>query len=215
VQIAAVAAAPALNLEIWAQSRHDVRGRVKTRAMEGAAHRANAGPHQEGGKLGPCGGVPRSRDGAAWAQHKGVWMVERATGPAAEAAIQSGRRRAGRQRFPAEQRRGGAQRGLEKSKATFALAGSSPGRDTAFVPVRVARPWSPAPAISSFTAERSSWQAGAKQRLDASASLGGNAHPLKRVNLPTRQRNALGAALGGGRSGRSTCTRVLPEDKEE
>ena len=88
VQIAAVAPGNSVTLEIW--RNHATREvQVKLGAMEDKRSTAAAGPAHEGGKLG-LAVRPLSADEERSASIKGGLLVERATGPAADAGIQPG-----------------------------------------------------------------------------------------------------------------------------
>jgi len=133
VQIAAVAPGTSVNLEIW--RNHATREvAVKLGAMEEQRTAANAGPHQEGGKLG-LAVRPLTADEQRGANMKGGLVVERATGPAAEAGIQPGDVVLAANGSPlnnAEELRSA----VEKSKGHIALL-IQRGETRLFVPVRV------------------------------------------------------------------------------
>ena len=133
VQIAAVAPGTSVNLEIW--RNHATREvAVKLGAMEEQRSAANPGPHQEGGKLG-LAVRPLTADEQRGANMKGGLVVERATGPAAEAGIQPGDVVLAANGSPlnnAEELRSA----VEKSKGHIALL-IQRGETRLFVPVRV------------------------------------------------------------------------------
>ena len=133
VQIAAVAPGTSVNLEIW--RNHATREvAVKLGAMEEQRSAANPGPHQEGGKLG-LAVRPLTADEQRGANMKGGLLVERASGPAAEAGIQSGDVVLAANGSPlnnAEELRSA----VEKSKGHIALL-IQRGETRLFVPVRV------------------------------------------------------------------------------
>ena len=88
VQIAAITPGTNANLEIWRD--HATREiTVKLGALADKRVAANAGPHQEGGKLG-LAVRPLTAEEQRGANTKGGLVVERASGPAAEAGIQPG-----------------------------------------------------------------------------------------------------------------------------
>ena len=133
VQIAAVAPGTSVNLEIW--RNHATREvAVKLAAMEEQRTAANAGPHQEGGKLG-LAVRPLTADEQRGANMKGGLVVERASGPAAEAGIQPGDVVLAANGSPlnnVEELRSA----VEKSKGHIALL-IQRGETRLFVPVRV------------------------------------------------------------------------------
>ena len=133
VQIAAVAPGTSVNLEIW--RNHATREvAVKLGAMEEQRSAANPGPHQEGGKLG-LAVRPLTADEQRGANMKGGLVVERASGPAAEAGIQPGDVVLAANGSPlnnAEELRSA----VEKSKGHIALL-IQRGETRLFVPVRV------------------------------------------------------------------------------
>jgi len=133
VQIAAVAPGTSVNLEIW--RNHATREvAVKLGTMEEQHTAAKAGPHQEGGKLG-LAVRPLTADEQRGANMKGGLVVERASGPAAEAGIQPGDVVLAANGSPlnnAEELRSA----VEKSKGHIALL-IQRGETRLFVPVRV------------------------------------------------------------------------------
>jgi len=133
VQIAAVAPGTSVNLEIW--RNHATREvAVKLGAMEEQRSAANPGPHQEGGKLG-LAVRPLTAEEQRGANMKGGLVVERASGPAAEAGIQPGDVVLAANGSPlnnAEELRSA----VEKSKGHIALL-IQRGETRLFVPVRV------------------------------------------------------------------------------
>jgi serine protease Do len=133
VQIAAVAPGTSVNLEIW--RNHATREvAVKLGTMEEQRTAASAGPHQEGGKLG-LAVRPLTADEQRGANMKGGLVVERASGPAAEAGIQPGDVVLAANGSPlnnAEELRSA----VEKSKGHIALL-IQRGETRLFVPVRV------------------------------------------------------------------------------
>jgi len=133
VQIAAVAPGMSVNLEIW--RNHATREvAVKLGAMEEQRTAANAGSHQEGGKLG-LAVRPLTADEQRGANMKGGLVVERVSGPAAEAGIQPGDVVLAANGSPlnnAEELRSA----VEKSKGHIALL-IQRGETRLFVPVRV------------------------------------------------------------------------------
>jgi serine protease Do len=133
VQIAAVAPGTSVNLEIW--RNHATREvAVKLGTMEEQRTAASAGPHQEGGKLG-LAVRPLTADEQRGANMKGGLVVERASGPAAEAGIQPGDVVLSANGSPlnnAEELRSA----VEKSKGHIALL-IQRGETRLFVPVRV------------------------------------------------------------------------------
>ena len=88
VQIAAVAPGNSVTLELW--RNHATREvTVKLGAMEDKRAAANSSPQHEGGKLG-LAVRPLTPDEERSANMKGGLLVERSTGPAADAGIQPG-----------------------------------------------------------------------------------------------------------------------------
>jgi serine protease Do len=133
VQIAAVAPGTSVNLEIW--RNHATREvTVKLGAVEDKRTAANAGPHQEGGKLG-LAVRPLTADEQRGASMKGGLVVERASGAAAEAGIRPGDVVLAANGSPvnnADELRSA----VEKSKGHIALL-IQRGDTRLFVPVRV------------------------------------------------------------------------------
>ncbi|HXO15489.1 MAG TPA: DegQ family serine endoprotease, partial [Steroidobacteraceae bacterium] len=133
VQIAAVTPGTSVNLEIW--RNHATREvTVKLGAVEDKRTAANAGPHQEGGKLG-LAVRPLTADEQRAASMKGGLVVERASGAAAEAGIQPGDVVLAANGSPvnnADELRSA----VEKSKGHIALL-IQRGETRLFVPVRV------------------------------------------------------------------------------
>jgi len=133
VQIASLAPATSVNLEIW--RNHATREiSVKLGAMEDKRTAANAGSHEEGGKLG-LAVRPLTPDEQRQGQVKGGLVVERASGPAADAGIQPGDVVLAANGSPvtsADELRGA----VEKSKGHIALL-IQRGDARIFVPVRV------------------------------------------------------------------------------
>jgi serine protease Do len=133
VQIAAVAPGTSVTLEIW--RNHATREvAVKLGAMEEQRTAANAGPHKEGGKLG-LAVRPLTADEQRGANMKGGLVVERVSGPAAEAGIQPGDVVLAANGSPlnnADELRSA----VEKSKGHIALL-IQRGDTRLFVPVRV------------------------------------------------------------------------------
>jgi serine protease Do len=133
VQIAAVTPGTSVNLEIW--RNHATREvTVKLGAVEDKRTAANAGPHQEGGKLG-LAVRPLTADEQRGASMKGGLVVERASGAAAEAGIQPGDVVLAANGSPvnnADELRSA----VEKSKGHIALL-IQRGDTRLFVPVRV------------------------------------------------------------------------------
>jgi serine protease Do len=132
-QIAAVTPGTSVNLEIW--RNHATREvTVKLGAVEDKRTAANAGPHQEGGKLG-LAVRPLTADEQRGASMKGGLVVERASGAAAEAGIQPGDVVLAANGSPvnnADELRSA----VEKSKGHIALL-IQRGETRLFVPVRV------------------------------------------------------------------------------
>ncbi len=133
VQIAAITPGTNANLEIWRD--HATREiTVKLGALADKRVAANAGPHQEGGKLG-LAVRPLTAEEQRGANTKGGLVVERASGPAAEAGIQPGDVVLAANGAPvsnAEELRSA----VEKSKGHIALL-IQRGDSRLFVPVRV------------------------------------------------------------------------------
>jgi len=133
VQIAAITPGTNANLEIW--RNHATREiTVKLGALADKRVAANAGPHQEGGKLG-LAVRPLTAEEQRGANTKGGLVVERASGPAAEAGIQPGDVVLAANGAPvsnAEELRSA----VEKSKGHIALL-IQRGDSRLFVPVRV------------------------------------------------------------------------------
>jgi serine protease Do len=133
VQIAAVTPGTSVSLEIW--RNHATREvTVKLGAVEDKRTAANAGPHQEGGKLG-LAVRPLTADEQRAASMKGGLVVERASGAAAEAGIQPGDVVLAANGTPvnnADELRSA----VEKSKGHIALL-IQRGDTRLFVPVRV------------------------------------------------------------------------------
>ena len=133
VQIAAVTPGTSVNLEIW--RNHATREvTVKLGAVEDKRTAGNAGPHQEGGKLG-LAVRPLTADEQRGGSMKGGLVVERASGAAAEAGIQPGDVVLAANGSPvnsADELRSA----VEKSKGHIALL-IQRGDSRLFVPVRV------------------------------------------------------------------------------
>jgi serine protease Do len=133
VQIAAITPGTSVNLEIW--RNHATREiTVKLGALADKRIAANAGPQQEGGKLG-LAVRPLTAEEQRSANTKGGLVVERASGPAAEAGIQPGDVVLAANGAPvsnAEELRSA----VEKSKGHIALL-IQRGDSRLFVPVRV------------------------------------------------------------------------------
>ena len=133
VQIAAITPGTNANLEIW--RNHATREiTVKLGALADKRVATNAGPHQEGGKLG-LAVRPLTAEEQRGANTKGGLVVERASGPAAEAGIQPGDVVLAANGAPvsnAEELRSA----VEKSKGHIALL-IQRGDSRLFVPVRV------------------------------------------------------------------------------
>jgi serine protease Do len=88
VQIAALAPGTAVNLEVW-RNRASKDIVVTLGSLEDKRTAATSAPHEQGGKLG-LAVRPLSPEEQREANMKGGVIVERATGPAADAGIQSG-----------------------------------------------------------------------------------------------------------------------------
>ena len=133
VQIAAVTPGTSVNLEIW--RNHATREvTVKLGAVEDKRTAGNAGPHEEGGKLG-LAVRPLTADEQRGGSMKGGLVVERASGAAAEAGIQPGDVVLAANGSPvnsADELRSA----VEKSKGHIALL-IQRGDTRLFVPVRV------------------------------------------------------------------------------
>ena len=133
VQIAAVTPGTSVNLEIW--RNHATREvTVKLGAVEDKRTAGDAGPHQEGGKLG-LAVRPLTADEQRGGSMKGGLVVERASGAAAEAGIQPGDVVLAANGSPvnsADELRSA----VEKSKGHIALL-IQRGDTRLFVPVRV------------------------------------------------------------------------------
>jgi serine protease Do len=88
VQIAAITPGTVVNLEVW--RNHQAKNiAVTLGSLEDKRTAANASPHEQGGRLG-LSVRPLSPEEQRQAKMKGGVVVERATGPAADAGIQSG-----------------------------------------------------------------------------------------------------------------------------
>ncbi len=88
VQIAAITPGTVVNLEVW--RNHQAKNiAVTLGSLEDKRTAANASPHEQGGRLG-LSVRPLSPEEQRQANMKGGVVVERATGPAADAGIQSG-----------------------------------------------------------------------------------------------------------------------------
>jgi len=133
VQIATLAPGTTVNLEIW--RNHATREiSVKLGAMENPRTASSSGSHEEGGKLG-LAVRPLTPDEQREGHVKGGLVVERSSGPAAEAGIQAGDVVLAANGAPvtsAEQLRGA----VEKSNGHIALL-IQRGDTRIFVPVRV------------------------------------------------------------------------------
>jgi serine protease Do len=133
VEIASLAPGTSVNLEIW--RNHETRDiSVKLGAMEDKRTAANANSHESGGKLG-LAVRPLTPDEQREGHVKGGVVVERASGPAADAGIQPGDVVLAANGSPvtnAEELRGA----VEKSKGHVALL-IQRGDTRLFVPVRV------------------------------------------------------------------------------
>jgi len=133
VQIAAITPGTNANLEIW--RNHATREiTVKLGVLADKRVATNAGPHQGGGKLG-LAVRPLTAEEQRGANTKGGLVVERASGPAAEAGIQPGDVVLAANGAPvsnAEELRSA----VEKSKGHIALL-IQRGDSRLFVPVRV------------------------------------------------------------------------------
>jgi serine protease Do len=133
VQIASISPGTTVKLEVW--RNHETREiSVKLGAMEDRRTAANMGSHGEGGKLG-LAVRPLTADEQREGNVKGGLVVERASGPAAEAGIQPGDVVLAANGAPvanAEELRGA----VEKSKGHVALL-IQRGDTRLFVPVRV------------------------------------------------------------------------------
>ena len=133
VQIAAITPGTNVQLEIWRNhATREVTVKLGTVADKPTA--ASAGPHQEGGKLG-LAVRPLTAEEQRGANTKGGLVVERASGPAAEAGIQPGDvvlAANGSPVYNAEELRSA----VEKSKGHVALL-IQRGDARMFVPVRV------------------------------------------------------------------------------
>src|SRR5437879_6329375 len=88
VQIAAITPGTSVNLEIW-RDHATPEITVKRGSLADQRAAGNAGPHQEGGRLG-LAVRPLTAEEQRGANTKGGLVVERASGPAAEAGIQPG-----------------------------------------------------------------------------------------------------------------------------
>jgi serine protease Do len=133
VQIASIAPGTSVNLEIW--RNHATRAiSVKLGSLDEKRTAANVSPEGQGGKLG-LAVRPLTADEQHQANMKGGLIVERASGPAAEAGIQPGDvviAANGASITSAEDLRGA----VEKSKGHIALL-IQRGDTRLFVPVRV------------------------------------------------------------------------------
>ena len=133
VQIAAITPGTSVNLEIWRNhATREITVKLGTVADQRIA--ASAGGHQEGGKLG-LAVRPLTAEEQRGANTKGGLVVERASGPAAEAGIQPGDVVLAANGAPvsnAEELRSA----VEKSKGHIALL-IQRGDSRLFVPVRV------------------------------------------------------------------------------
>jgi serine protease Do len=133
VQIASIAPGTTVNLEIW--RNHATREvSVKLGAMEEKRSTASVSPHEGGGKLG-LAVRPLTPEEERQSHVKGGLVVERSSGPAAEAGIQPGDVVLAANGAPvanAEELRGA----VEKSKGHVALL-IQRGDTRLFVPVRV------------------------------------------------------------------------------
>jgi len=133
VQIASLAPGTTVNLEVW--RNHGTREiSVKLGAMEEKRTAANRNSHEEGGKLG-LAVRPLTPDEQREGHLKGGLVVERSSGPAADAGIQRGDVVLAANGSPvssADELRGA----VEKSKGHIALL-IQRGDTRIFVPVRV------------------------------------------------------------------------------
>ena len=133
VQIAAIAPGTSVKLEIWRNhATREITVKLGTVADKRTA--ANGGPHPEGGKLG-LAVRPLTADEQRGANTRGGLVVERASGPAAEAGIRPGDVVLAANGSPvhdAEELRSA----VEKSKGHVALL-IQRGDARLFVPVRV------------------------------------------------------------------------------
>jgi serine protease Do len=133
VQIAGITPGTSVDLEIW--RNHDTRNiSVKLGTMEDQRTAANVGGHAEGGKLGLAVRPLTAEEQRQANTHHGL-VVERASGPAADAGIQAGDVVIAANGAPvdnADDLRGA----VEKSKGHIALL-IQRGDTRLFVPVRV------------------------------------------------------------------------------
>jgi serine protease Do len=133
VQIAGITPGTSVDLEIW--RNHDTRNiSVKLGTMEDQRTAANVGGHAEGGKLGLAVRPLTAEEQRQANTHHGL-VVERASGPAADAGIQAGDVVLAANGAPvdnADDLRGA----VEKSKGHIALL-IQRGDTRLFVPVRV------------------------------------------------------------------------------
>src|ERR1700733_10865000 len=133
VQIAGITPGTSVDLEIW--RNHDTRNiSVKLGTLEDQRTAANVGEHAEGGKLGLAVRPLTAEEQRQANTHHGL-VVERASGPAADAGIQAGDVVLAANGAPvdnAEELRGA----VEKSKGHIALL-IQRGDTRLFVPVRV------------------------------------------------------------------------------
>ena len=133
VQIAAIAPGTSVELEVWRD--HATRNvSVKLGAVEDQRTASNQGSHKDGGKLG-LAVRPLTEQEQQQGNVKGGLVVERASGPAAEAGIQAGDvvlAANGATINSADDLRGA----VEKSKGHIALL-IQRGESRLFVPVRV------------------------------------------------------------------------------
>ena len=88
VQVAAITPGTVVNLEVW-RNHAAKKIAVTLGSLEDKRTAANVAPHEQGGKLG-LAVRPLSPEEQRQANMKGGVVVERATGPAADAGIQSG-----------------------------------------------------------------------------------------------------------------------------
>jgi serine protease Do len=136
VQIASVSPGTAVELEIW--RNHETRTiSVKLGAMEDKRTASSANPHEDGGKLG-LAVRPLTPEEQRQGNIKGGLVVERSSGPAAEAGIQPGDVVLAANGAPVanvEDLRGAVEKS-EKSKGHIALL-IQRGDTRLFVPVRV------------------------------------------------------------------------------